>query len=89
MNPEDRVMLIGVSSCPWEGDQKLLQQVYQKFVVVPRPDYSSRFIIWKYFLGQYHSIGWRFDISKMAKISDGYTTGKVQITKETNNECVT
>lgn len=75
LNPEDRVMLLGITNCPWESDQKLLQQVYQKYLVVPRPDYTSRYCIWSYFLGQYSAISTRFDISIMTKISDGYTTG--------------
>lgn len=74
---EDRVMLIGVSSCPWESDQKLLQQVYQKFVTFPKPDYSSRFCVWSHLLGQYSAISWKFDTSVISKISDGYTVGKL------------
>lgn len=68
-------MLIGISNCPWESDQKLLQQVYQKYLVIPRGNYSSRYCIWKYLLGQYPAISWKFDISGMTRISDGYTAG--------------
>lgn len=68
-------MLIGVSSCPWESDQKLLQQVYQKYVAIPRADYSSRYSAWSHFLGQYSAMNWQFDIGVMTKISDGYTVG--------------
>lgn len=69
-------MLIGVSSCPWESDQKLLQQVYQKFLIVPKPEYSSRYSVWQNLLRQYSAIGWQFDLSAMSKISDGYTIGR-------------
>lgn len=75
LSPEDRVILVGISSCPWESDQKLLQQVYQKYLIIPRPDYTSRYCIWSHFLGQYNAISWLFDTSAMTKISDGYTTG--------------
>ncbi|XP_022904118.2 dynein regulatory complex protein 11 [Onthophagus taurus] len=75
--PEDRVMLIGVSSCPWESDQKLLQQVYQKYLVIPRPDYSSRYCLWSYLLGQYSAIGWNFDTSGISRVSDGYAAGPI------------
>lgn len=75
MSPEDRVILIGVTSCPWESDQKLLQQVYQKFLVIPRPNYSSRFIIWTHLLNQYMAFNYQFDTGVMSKISDGYTVG--------------
>ncbi|KAJ8924583.1 hypothetical protein NQ315_000733 [Exocentrus adspersus] len=77
LSPEDRVMLIGVTSCPWDSDQKLLQQVYQKFLSIPRPNYSSRFSIWTHLLGQYMAVGWQFDTGVMTKISDGYTVGSI------------
>lgn len=69
-------MVIGISSCPWESDQKLLQQVYQKYLLIPRPDYCTRYAMWKHILGQFKAIGWQFDISAMSKISDGFTLGK-------------
>lgn len=68
-------MLIGVSNCPWESDQKLLQQVYQKFILVPKPNYSSRYCIWSYLLSKYSAISWQFDTSVVSKISDGFTMG--------------
>lgn len=71
------MVLIGITNCPWESDQKLLQQVYQKYLIIPRPDYSSRYSIWSHFLGKYSAISWHFDISAMTRISDGYTTGNL------------
>lgn len=68
-------MLIGVSHCPWEGDLKLITQVYQKYLIVSKPDYTARYCMWKNLLGQYKAIGWQFDIGLMSKISDGYTLG--------------
>lgn len=84
-SPEDRVMLIGITNCPWESDQKLLQQVYQKYLTIPRPDYTSRYNIWSHFLGQYSAISWHFDTSAMTKISDGYTTGNQPLNLNTPN----
>ncbi|XP_076272045.1 dynein regulatory complex protein 11 isoform X2 [Rhynchophorus ferrugineus] len=77
---EDRVILIGTTNCPWDSDQKLLQQVYQKFFIIPRPNYSSRFHIWTHLLGQYMAVSWKFDTSLMTKISDGYTVGSIEST---------
>lgn len=74
-SPEERVMLIGTSSSPWDSDQKLLQQVYQKYLVVPRGGYGSRYCVWKRLLGQYKAISWQFDVSGVSRISDGYTVG--------------
>lgn len=44
---EDRVLLIGTSSKPWDGDQKLLYQTYDKVVYIPRPDYGTVSLVWK------------------------------------------
>lgn len=44
---EDKVLLIGTSNKPWEGDQKLLYQTYDKVVYIPRPDYGTVSLIWK------------------------------------------
>ena len=44
---EDRVILIGTSSLPWEGDQKLMYQTYEKVIFIPRPDYGSMSWLWK------------------------------------------
>ncbi|CAG9862123.1 unnamed protein product [Phyllotreta striolata] len=74
---EDRVMLIGTTSCPWDSDQKLLQQVYQKFVMIPSPNYSSRYTAWKSLLGRYMPNNWEFDMGLMSRISDAYTIGAI------------
>lgn len=44
---EDRILLIGTSSKPWDGDQKLLYQTYDKIIYIPRPDYGTVSLIWK------------------------------------------
>ncbi|CAG9833940.1 unnamed protein product [Diabrotica balteata] len=76
-SPEDRVMLIGTSNFPWECDQKLLQQVYQKFIMIPPPNYSSRYTAWSNLLGQYMPVNWQFDMGLMTRISDAYTIGSI------------
>lgn len=44
---EDRVVFVGTSSAPWEADQKLLQQTYNRFINIPRPDYGTLSFAWK------------------------------------------
>ncbi|KAB0795971.1 hypothetical protein PPYR_10032 [Photinus pyralis] len=83
---DERIMLIGVTSCPWESDQKLLQQVYQKFLSIPRAGYNSRYLVWKTLLGKFSAISWQFDISGMSRISDGFTVGSIM---ETVQEVIT
>ncbi|XP_060813459.1 dynein regulatory complex protein 11 [Bombus pascuorum] len=74
---EDRVILIGTSSSPWDGDQKLLYQTYDKIIYVPRPDYGSMSLIWKDLIYKHPGINRQFDTSVMAKICDGFTIGTV------------
>uniref|UniRef100_A0A182JQY3 Transcription termination factor 2 n=1 Tax=Anopheles christyi TaxID=43041 RepID=A0A182JQY3_9DIPT len=77
IQPEDRIMLIGTSDCPWEGDMKLMVQTYQRFVYIPRPDYGALSFAWKELLSHYSGVHRQFDTGAMAKISDGYTIGSV------------
>lgn len=50
ISPEDRVLFIGVTNAPWEAEQKLLQQTYNRFIYIPRPDYGLLLDTWKTFL---------------------------------------
>ena len=52
--------------------------MYQRVILVPRPDYASRVILWRCLLlrngGQ---ISESLDLSSLAKITDGYTPGHI------------
>ncbi|KAJ6642794.1 Dynein regulatory complex protein 11 [Pseudolycoriella hygida] len=74
---DDKVIFIGTTSAPWEADQKLLQQTYNRFIYIPRPDYGTLSYVWKELLGQYSGIHSQFDAGAIAKVSDGYTIGSV------------
>ncbi|KAI5733919.1 hypothetical protein M8J77_000350 [Diaphorina citri] len=74
---EDQIMLIGISTCPWECDQKSLAQTYQKMIYIPRPDYASLSYIWTELLFSYPSVSRQFNCSTLAKLSDGYTVGTI------------
>ncbi|XP_015436348.1 PREDICTED: IQ and AAA domain-containing protein 1 [Dufourea novaeangliae] len=74
---EDRVILIGTSHSPWDGDQKLLYQTYDKVIYIPKPDYGSMSLVWKDLLNKYSGINRQFDTSAMTRISDGFTIGTV------------
>ncbi|XP_054743472.1 dynein regulatory complex protein 11 [Anastrepha obliqua] len=75
--PEDRVLFVGTSNLPWEADQKLLQQTYNRFIYIPRPDYGARSSAWKTLAIEYTGGLSTLDYSVMAKISDGYTIGAI------------
>lgn len=74
LGPEDRVLFIGTSCCPWDADQKLLQQTYNHFIYIPRPDYGTLSFAWRHFLSPYNQ---QLDTGAMAKVSDGYTIGAI------------
>lgn len=44
---QDRVLLVGTTTRPFDANLKPFCQVYQKIILIPRPDYSSR--LGKYF----------------------------------------
>uniref|UniRef100_A0A182W226 ATPase AAA-type core domain-containing protein n=1 Tax=Anopheles minimus TaxID=112268 RepID=A0A182W226_9DIPT len=77
IQPEDRIMLIGPSDCPWEADMKLMVQAYQRFIYITRPDYGALSYAWKELLSHYSGVHRQFDTGAMAKISAGYTIGSV------------
>ncbi|RZF48213.1 hypothetical protein LSTR_LSTR006180 [Laodelphax striatellus] len=80
---EDQVLMLGVSHCPWECDQKSLTQAYQKIIMIPKPDYASLNFIWTELLFQYSGISRQFDIGALTKLSDGYTLGTIlKVVKE-------
>uniref|UniRef100_A0A7R8CEA8 Probable NADH dehydrogenase [ubiquinone] iron-sulfur protein 7, mitochondrial n=1 Tax=Lepeophtheirus salmonis TaxID=72036 RepID=A0A7R8CEA8_LEPSM len=74
---------IGASRQPWECEQKGLMQTYQKLLILPKPDYSYRYCVWKTLITKaggiisttHHN---DFDLSSLTKISDGYTSGHIQ-----------
>ncbi|XP_071632960.1 dynein regulatory complex protein 11 isoform X2 [Temnothorax longispinosus] len=74
---EDRVLFIGTSTKPWDGDPKLLYQTYDKVIYIPRPDYGTVSFIWKDLLYKYSGISRQFDTSAMAKACDGFTIGTI------------
>ncbi|XP_076172417.1 dynein regulatory complex protein 11 [Ptiloglossa arizonensis] len=74
---EDRVILIGTSNSPWDADQKLLYQTYDKVIYIPRPDYGTMSIVWKDLLHKYSGISRQFNTSTITKICDGFTIGTV------------
>ncbi|XP_060864173.1 dynein regulatory complex protein 11 isoform X2 [Metopolophium dirhodum] len=75
--PTDRILLLGTSCCPWDCDQKSLTGTYGKIIVIPRPDYASLYHIWNDLLFQYSGLSRKFDVSSLAKLSDGYSIGTI------------
>jgi hypothetical protein len=63
-----QVLLIGVSRCPWDCDQKALAQTYNKMIFIPRPDYGSLSFLWKEQLFKFGGVSRQFDTAAMTKV---------------------
>ncbi|KAM9797036.1 dynein regulatory complex protein 11 [Syngnathus typhle] len=73
---EDRVLVIGTSKDPISAEIKSMCKMYTKVILIPRPDYGSRFILWKQLIEKHGGkITSALDLSSLSKISDGYTPG--------------
>ncbi|KAM9848901.1 dynein regulatory complex protein 11 [Aulostomus maculatus] len=73
---EDRVLIIGTTKDPQSAEIKSLCKIYSKIILIPRPDYGSRYILWKQLIKkQGGDVTKSLDLSSLAKISDGYTPG--------------
>ncbi|XP_029004658.1 dynein regulatory complex protein 11 isoform X2 [Betta splendens] len=73
---EDRVLIIGTTDDPLSADIKSLCKMYNKIILIPRPDYGSRYILWNQLIKKAGGeVTKALDLSSLAKISDGYTPG--------------
>ncbi|XP_021254470.1 IQ and AAA domain-containing protein 1 isoform X2 [Numida meleagris] len=78
LKAEDRVLLVGTSNRPFDAKIKPFCKVYQKIILIPRPDYASRFVLWKHTITQHGGeITKLLSISCLAKLSDGFTQGRI------------
>ncbi|CAB1444708.1 unnamed protein product [Pleuronectes platessa] len=73
---EDRVLIVGTTRDPLSADIKSLCKMYSKILLIPRPDYGSRYVLWKQLITkQGGEVTKALDLSSLSKISDGYTPG--------------
>ncbi|XP_064516354.1 dynein regulatory complex protein 11 isoform X2 [Pseudopipra pipra] len=78
LKPKDRVLLVGTTTRPFEANIGPFCKVYQKIILIPAPDYMSRFALWKHFIlqngGAFSSLE---NLSCLAQVSDGFTQGQI------------
>ncbi|XP_035032932.2 dynein regulatory complex protein 11-like [Hippoglossus stenolepis] len=73
---EDRVLIVGTTRDPLSADIKSLCKTYSKILLIPKPNYGSRCILWKQLITkQGGEVTKALDLSSLAHISDGYTPG--------------
>ncbi|NXI99295.1 DRC11 protein, partial [Psophia crepitans] len=84
LKARDRVLLVGTTNRPFDANLKPFCKVYQKIILIPRPDYASRFgkyfsqVLWKHVIQQNGgAITNLLNISCLAKLSDGFTQGHI------------
>ncbi|XP_057647197.1 IQ and AAA domain-containing protein 1-like [Chionomys nivalis] len=78
LSPGDRVMLIGTTDRPQLAEMKGLCRFYERILFIPRPDYASRYVLWKRMIeNRGPQAAQNLDISALARVSDGYTTGHI------------
>ncbi|XP_023195833.1 IQ and AAA domain-containing protein 1 isoform X2 [Xiphophorus maculatus] len=76
IKPEDRVLIIGTTKNPQNSDTKAMCKMYGKVILIPRPDYGSRYILWeKLIKKQGGKITNALDLTSLTKVTDGYTPG--------------
>lgn len=91
LTPEDRVVVIGCTKQPENGDLKDLKSFFDKMLFFPYPDYASRVMLWKRLIqttmeARAETLGITsglqnspddFDIGTLAHISEGYSSGSI------------
>ena len=84
-NSEDRIMVIGTSRNPANADIKTFCKSFERHILIPKPDYATRFELWKHFvtarlqtLPELNPQLIKIDISSLAQITNGYTGGMIK-----------
>ncbi|XP_038128064.1 dynein regulatory complex protein 11 [Cyprinodon tularosa] len=72
---EDRVLIIGTTRDPQSADIKALSKMYSKIILIPRPDYGSRYVLWKKLIEKQGGKIKTVDLSNLTRLTDGYTPG--------------
>lgn len=84
LSASDRVIFIGTSYKPWEGDVKALVPIFDKLIYTPKPDYASRLMLWKEFVGKKvaHHLTSTINFSVLTRMSEGLTAGSIRLVCE-------
>ncbi|ELR51477.1 IQ and AAA domain-containing protein 1, partial [Bos mutus] len=96
LKPDDRILIVGTTKRPFDAELQPFCKAYQKIILVPRPDYASRYgkypltpsLLWKEIIQRHGGvITDTLSVSCLAKITDGFTQGHiVQVVKEVLTE---
>ncbi|XP_046500223.1 dynein regulatory complex protein 11 isoform X1 [Equus quagga] len=83
LKPDDRILIVGTTKRPFDAELQSFCRVYQKIILIPRPDYASRYVLWKEIIQRNGGVVTNaLNISCLAKVTDGFTQGHiVQVVK--------
>lgn len=84
LKPDDRILIVGTTDRPFDAELQSFCRVYQKIILVPRPDYASRYVLWKQIILRNGGVLTNaLNISCLSKVTDGFTQGQiVKVIKE-------
>ncbi|NWY28119.1 DRC11 protein, partial [Pheucticus melanocephalus] len=82
LKPKDRVLLVGTTRRPFDANLGPFCKVYQKIILIPKPDYLTRFgkcfTLWKHYILQCGgTLTKLLNLNCLAQVSDGFTQGHV------------
>uniref|UniRef100_A0A8C3U5Q2 IQ motif containing with AAA domain 1 n=1 Tax=Catharus ustulatus TaxID=91951 RepID=A0A8C3U5Q2_CATUS len=78
VKPKDRVLLVGTTRRPFVANLGPFCKVYQKIILIPKPDYLTRFALWKhYILLGGGALTKLVNLNCLAQVSDGFTQGHI------------
>ncbi|OHT13284.1 ATPase, AAA family protein [Tritrichomonas foetus] len=75
LKPRDRVLLIGTTSFPTLP--KACTSLFNKQIVIPKPNFSTRVLLWNYWLSKYNLLIPSISINTLAFTSKGYTAASI------------
>jgi len=75
----ERVILIGASTKPWEGDVKAMLPLFDKVLYCPLPDYGSRYSLWNHFISRKTEHHAGVSMSLLARMSNNLSTGVIEM----------
>ncbi|XP_048664754.1 dynein regulatory complex protein 11 isoform X8 [Marmota marmota marmota] len=78
LKPDDRILIVGTTQHPFDAELQSFCRAYQKIILVPRPDYASRYVLWKQIIQRNGGVLTKaLNISCLAKVTDGFTQGNI------------
>ncbi|XP_045414660.1 dynein regulatory complex protein 11 isoform X1 [Lemur catta] len=78
LKPDDRILIVGTTQRPFDAELQSFCKVYQKIILVPRPDYASRYVLWKQIIQRHGGVlSKTLNVSCLAKVTDGFTQGHI------------